>query len=452
LICDQHQAQEQPMSIFGALDTAVSGLNAQASSFSNISDNIANSQTVGFKSIGTSFEDYLTQSTATINESGSVVAMPDYQNTLQGTIAQNTNPTSLAISGQGFFAVSRPGGVTAAGATTESFQPQQCYTRAGDFSENANGYLVNSVGDALNGWPVDPTTGLVNTSALAPIQITQTQYAPVATTSMNLSANLPATPSSSTPITSQVSIYDALGTAHTVALDWTQLSANSWQVSINVPDDTANAARGTAVVNFGPTASGNPVPDGTIGGIGSTTGSVSASGYSANGAATLDFTADLGGGAAQNIALNLGNFGSSTGLTQYAGSSYDLTGLTQNGIPPGSFSSVSTTTAGDVVVNYSNGQSRTIAQVPIVTFANPDALQRQDGQAFTATIDSGNPLAQAAGTNGAGTLVTSADEQSNVDIASQFTHLIVAQQAYTANAKTVTTADQMMQATINMMG
>ncbi len=440
------------MSIFGALDTAVSGLNAQAASFSNISDNIANSQTVGFKGIGTSFEDYLTESNATTNESGSVVARPDYQNTLQGTIAQNNNPTSLAISGQGFFVVSRPDGMAAAGATTDTFAPQQYFTRAGDFSEDKNGYLVNSAGDALNGWPIDAATGQANTSVLAPIQITQTQYAPVATTAMTLSANLPATPSTTTPITSQVSVYDALGTAHTVTLNWTQLAPNSWQVSINVPDDTLSAARGTAIVNFGPTASGNPVADGTIGGITGATGSVNPTGYAANGAATLTFSTNLGGGAPQTIALNLGNYGSSTGLTQYAGGSFNLTGLTQNGVPPGSFSGVSTTSAGDVVVNYNNGQSRIIAQVPIVTFANPDALQRQDGQAFTATVDAGDPLAQAAGSNGAGTLVTSADEQSNVDIASEFTHLIVAQQAYTANAKTVTTADQMMQATINMMG
>lgn len=438
------------MSIFGALDTAVSGLDAQAASFSNISDNIANSQTVGFKSVGTSFEDYLTQSTATTNQSGSVVAIPDYQNTLQGTITQNSNPTSLAISGQGFFVVSQPDGTTSPGATTDTFQAQQYYTRAGDFSEDSNGYLVNSAGDALNGWPVDPTTGAVNTSTLEPIQITQTQYAPVATTSMALEANLPATPSDTTPITSQVSVYDALGNAHTVTLDWTQLSANSWQVSINVPDDTEDTDRGTAVVNFGPTASGNAVPDGTIGSIGSTTGSVTASAYSANGEASLAFTADLGAGTAQNITLNLGNYGSATGLTQYAGSSFDLSGLTQNGIPPGSFSSVSTTSAGDVVVNYSNGQSQTVAQVPVVTFANPDALQSQNGQAYTATPDSGEPLAQAAGTNGAGTLVTSADEESNVDIASEFTQLIVAQQAYSANAKTVTTADQMMQTLLSM--
>jgi flagellar hook protein FlgE len=106
---------------------------------------------------------------------------------------------------------------------------------------------------------------------------------------------------------------------------------------------------------------------------------------------------------------------------------------------------------GAVIVNYNNGQTRTIAQIPIVTFNAPDQLQRQNGQAFTATLSSGTPLANAAGINGAGNLVTSSVEGSNVDIATEFSDLIVAQQAYSANAKVVTTGNQMLQATINML-
>jgi flagellar hook protein FlgE len=119
-------------------------------------------------------------------------------------------------------------------------------------------------------------------------------------------------------------------------------------------------------------------------------------------------------------------------------------------VPPGSFSSLSTRSTGDLVVNYDNGQSRTIGRVPVVTFNNPDGLQRQDGQAFTATVASGTPLAEDAGTNGAGSLVTQSTESSNVDIASEFTKLIVAQRAYSANTKMVTTADDMLQQTIDM--
>jgi flagellar hook protein FlgE len=146
----------------------------------------------------------------------------------------------------------------------------------------------------------------------------------------------------------------------------------------------------------------------------------------------------------------LGNYGQSTGLTQFAGTQYNLRGLTQNGVPPGAFSSVTTQSNGDIAVNYDNGQSRVIAQVPVVTFNDPNALQRQNGQAFTASVGSGTPLADAAGTNGAGTLATQSVESSNVDIATEFSKLIVAQQAYSANTKMVTTASQMLQQTIDM--
>lgn len=433
------------MSLFGAMNTAISGLNAQSAAFSNISDNVANSQTTGFKGVETSFLDYLTVSNASTNESGAVVAQPEYMNNVQGTVAQTSDPLGLAITGQGFFPVSQPAG-TSGGQV--QFSPTQYYSRTGDFQMNKSGYIVNSAGQYLNGWSVNSVTGVVNRNAVAPIQVSQTVYNPVATSQVTLSANLPATPAAGTPVSSQVNVYDGLGTPHTVTLNWTQNAANDWVVSINVPDDTAAAARGTAEVKFGVT-SGNPVADGTVGSLGNTTGSVTAATYSANSPAMLTFTDDFGQGP-QTINLNLGNFGQSTGLTQYAGTSYSLRGLSQDGVPPGSFSSISTNSAGDIAVNYDNGQSRTIARVPIVTFASPNTLQRQNGQSFTATQASGNPLTQDAGTNGAGGLVTGSIEQSNVDIAQQFSKLIVAQQAYSANTKLVTTADQMLQQTINM--
>lgn len=435
------------MSLYGAMNTAISGLTAQSTAFGNISDNVANSQTTGFKRTDTAFIDFLTSSSAYANNPGAVVARPDYQNSVQGTLAQSDNPLSMAIAGQGFFSVSQATG-DANGVTT--FSPQGYYTRAGDFTMNKDGYLVNSAGEYLNGWNVDSTTGAVDRTSVAPIQVTQTVYNPVATTQLTLSANLPATPDTSTaPVSAQVDVYDSLGTAHTVTLDWTQNAANDWTVSINVPDDINAAARGTADVQFGATTSGNPVPDGTVGALGSGTGSVTTAGYTAGTAATIGFTADFGNGP-QAISLSLGNFGQSNGVTQYAGSTFTLRGINQNGVPPGSFSSVTTTTSGDIQVNYDNGQSRIVARAPLVTFNNPDALQRQNGQAFTATLASGDPLSQDAGTNGAGTLVTNSVEQSNVDIASEFSKLIVAQRAYTANTKMVTTADDMLQQTLDM--
>ena len=436
------------MSLFGAMNTSISGLTAQSAAFSNISDNVANSQTVGFKRTDTAFIDFLTTSTATQNSSGAVVAKPDYVNNVQGTVAQSDNPLALAITGQGFFPVSQATGSVGGAGTAPTFSTTPAYTRTGDFSMNNSGYLVNSAGEYLNGWPVDPTSGVVDRNSLAPIQVNQTVYNPVATNNVTLSANLPATPAAGTPVSSQVNVYDGLGTAHTVTLNWTQNAQNDWTVSINAPDDTASPALGSADVQFGAT-SGNPVADGTVGKLGTVTGTVTGSAYAANGPATLSFTADFGQGP-QTINLQLGNFGASTGLTQYAGNSYSLRGLTQDGVPPGSFSSITTKSTGDIVVNYDNGQTRTIARVPVVTFADPNALQRQNGQAFTATVDSGTAVADDAGTNGAGTLIVGSLEQSNVDIASEFSKLIVAQQAYSANAKMVTTASQMLQQTIDM--
>ena len=434
------------MNLFGAMNTAITGLAAQASAFGNISDNIANSQTVGFKGTETTFIDYLTESTAQANNPGAVVTRPHYTNSVQGTLAQTSNPLGMAITGQGFFPVSHATS-TANGIPTFSNIPY--FTRAGDFSLNESGSLVNSSGEYLNGWSVDQTTGTVDRNAITPIQVTKTVDRPVATTEVKLSANLPATPGTSSAVTSQVSIYDSLGTAHTVVLDWTQTAANDWTVAINVPDDITAAAVGSAKVKFGPTASGNPVPDGTVGSIGATTGTVTATTYTDQFPADLTFTSDFGNGP-QTINLNIGVYGQSTGVTQYAGTTYVLRGLTQNGVPPGSFSGVSTTSSGGIVVNYDNGQSRQIAQVPIMVFNNPDGLQREDGQSFTATNASGTPLANDAGSSGAGGIVTGSIEHSNVDIATEFTRLIVAQRAYSANAKIITAADELLQQTIDL--
>jgi flagellar hook protein FlgE len=288
----------------------------------------------------------------------------------------------------------------------------------------------------------------VDRSSVAPIQISQSTYNPVATSEVSLAANLPATPTNAGAVNSQVQVYDGLGTAHSVSLSWTQTSPNNWTLNVNAPDAMNGPALGTANVQFGNT-SGNDVPSGTPGALGEATGTVSTTGYAAGGPASVSFSADFGQGP-QTVSLKLGTFGGTDGVTQYAGNDYTLKGLTQNGIPPGSYSSLSMASSGDVVVNYDNGQSRTVARVPITTFADPDALQREDGQAFTATIGAGTGLTQDAGNNGAGDLVTSATESSNVDIAKEFTKLIVAQRAYSANTKLVTTADELLQQTIDM--
>jgi flagellar hook protein FlgE len=426
------------MSLFGAMNAAVSGLTAQSASFGNISEDVANSQTVGFKRVDTSFTDYLTTSTAA--------------------------DLGMAIAGQGFFAVSQPTGVVNGSPT---FNPQQYYSRAGHFTMNAAGYLVNSAGQYLNGWAVNPATNVADQNALVPIQINQNTFNPVPTANVSLSANLPATPTAgsataASPLSSQVTVYDSLGTAHAVTLNWSQSTTNpdSWVVQVNVPDaDTAatngspaQVDAGSADVTFG-ASSGNPVSEGTIGQIAQDAGdpgTMTTGGYVAGQPATLQYTTNFGSGN-QAITLNLGTYGGTNGVTQFAGSTYSLLGLTQDGVAPGSFSGVTTQENGNVVVSYNNGQTRTVAQIPVVTFNAPDSLQSQNGEAFTADPSSGSPLAVAAGSNGAGSLVIGSVEGSNVDIATEFSNLIVAQQAYSSNAKVVTTANTMLQVTLQMV-
>ncbi len=428
-------------SLLGAMNTAISGLTSQSAAFGNISDNIANSQTTGYKRVDTNFLDYLTTSTPTDNEPGAVVATPDYVNTVQGTISQTDNPLGLAISGQGFFAVSQS---TSAPGATPVFGPQQDYTRDGDFQLNGEGYLVNDAGEYLNGW-IANSAGTLDKTNIVPIQVSQTAYQPVATGNVTLSANLPpggnpdATTGLQDPVTSTISVYDAQGNSHQLTLSFTSAGAasNSWNVTVT--DDAGNTI-GNATLAFG--------ANGTLSSVTQTSGTQNTAGQTAT--VTLNTVYPTSGGGTQSIALNVGAIGAANGLTQFAGTVYTLNGISQDGVPPGNFSSVTTTTAGGIVVNYTNGQSRTIAQVPVVTFAAPDALQSQNAATFTATTASGSALANEAGTNGAGALVTGSIEGSNVDLATEFSNLIVAQQAYSANAKVVTTASQLMQVTLDM--
>jgi flagellar hook protein FlgE len=502
------------MSLIGSLNAAVGGMNAQAAALASISDNVANSQTVGFKETDTAFADYVTQSSATFHAPGAVVALPTYTNSVEGTVTQVSNPTSLAISGNGFFPVSLPTGAT-------TIAPQQFYTRTGDFTADTNGNLVNSTGYVLDGWPATNTAGTTfDTNALAPIQISQSPSAPVPTSNITLAANLPATPpAGTTSYSSTVQVNDASGNVHNVVMSWAQVPTNAalpigptnpavqnqWDLTVTSPSATAAtqttgpmrvtfgdgtlahpagtiegivpsssladavAATGIAVANA-TTANTGPGADATTaaaltaattaqtaatvaqtaGGPGLTAAGIALpAATSAN--ATINLALNFGFAVAQPIALNLGRFGTTTGITQFAGTDYAVAAQTQDGSTQGNFSSVTIQPTGDVVINYDNGSTKTVNRIPLANFGSPDSLQQQNGQAFTATIGSGAASIVAVGTGGSGSLVVGAEEGSNVDIATQFTQMIVAQRAYTANSKVVTTANSMMQDALNMI-
>ena len=443
------------MSLFGSLNAAVGGLNAQSASIGNISDNIANSQTVGFKETDTAFVDYLTDSSANTHSPGAVVARPDYTNSTQGAVTQVSNPTSLAVSGQGFFAVQR----TSNGAVTD---PTTYYTRVGDFAEDQSGHFVNSTGYTLDGWASKDMAGTgFDTTKLSPITISKAPSQPVPTSEIDLAANLPATPNTaSIPYTSTLQVNDASGVAHTLTLSWTpqdatgatSTSPTQWGLRASGSDATGAAKDFyTGTVKFfngtDNTPASGATPAAVTGTIESVTpGKTGAVGSSAVASVPLDF-----GLGPQAVSLNLGTVGTTTGVTQFAGSEYQVAALKQNGSAQGNFSSVSIQSSGDVVINYDNGTAATVAKVPLTNFNDPNALQQQDGQAFTATLDSGSPNAFVAGEGGTGKITVGAVEASNVDIAAQFTQMIVAQRAYTANTKIVTTTDQLLQDTLNMV-
>lgn len=444
------------MSLFGSLNAAVGGLNAQSVALGSISDNVANSQTIGFKATNTAFINYLTESDAQAHSPGAVVARPEYTNSVQGAVTQVSNPTSLAVSGNGLFAVQRPTG-------DATFSPQQYYTRVGDFAPNKAGFLVNSTGYTLDGWPAIGTTGTqFDPNAIGPIQISKTPSAPVPTSNVGIAANLPSTPPAGvTSYTSTVQIHDAGGNAQNLKLTWDQVPSvapgpvsatdpavpNQWNLTL----ESGGTKTGKMVVTFGNTAA----TAGTIASIATSTGdpTVSAPAATAQNAgdpASLNLNLSFGLGA-QTVKVDLGQFGKPNGVTQFSGGDYQVTSQTQNGASQGNYSSVTIQPSGNVVINYDNGHTATIARIPLVNFNNPDALQQQDGQALTATLDSGNPNVAAAGTGGTGKLIVGAQEGSNVDIASQFTQMIVAQRAYTANTKVVATANQLLQDTLNMV-
>ena len=233
------------MSILGAMFTAVSGLNAQSRAMGAISDNIANSQTTGYKKVGTRFETLITVSNANNHQPGGVVASPYYANGLQGNVSGSDTTTNLALSGNGFFVVSRPTGQT---ATQTTFNNLNYYTRAGDFDVNRDGYLVNNGGYYLNGWSVDETTGAADTASLAPIKITQVVDDPTPTGEIDFVGNLPAnSPLNPTPPLAPVNIpvIDALGNTHTVSMVWTKRADNIWKLDIQAAGSTLDPVGGT---------------------------------------------------------------------------------------------------------------------------------------------------------------------------------------------------------------
>ena len=288
---------KRPMSLYGSMFTAISGLSAQSSALSNVANNIANSQTTGYKRVDTSFSDYVTATNASTSSgvpitSSTVIASGSATNAVQGSIQQTGNALDLAVSGQGFFSVSSPVGDSAVG--NMSFDPRSFYTRAGDFSLNQQGYLVNSQGYYLNGWSVDDS-GAVNRTEIAPIRVDQGIFDPVATSGISLSANLPNDAATGTAVSSQLPVYDKLGTQHMLGVTFTKAGDNSWSMAVSNPDSTTGSTNlGSVTLNFA---------DGKLASFSDATGNLSGNSGAAGEAAARDITGDVAGGGLESSSI-----------------------------------------------------------------------------------------------------------------------------------------------------
>lgn len=409
-------------SIINAVHTAVSGLNAQSHAFTDLSNNIANSQTTGYKASTTSFEDYVTNNElANDGESlsDSVAATTQQHTDNQGMVTTSTNSTALAISGNGFFNV-----VQATGQSNDStpvLGTQQYYTRNGDFSQDKNGYLVNTSGYYLEGYNVDATSGTLGTS-LSAIQVPSTvAFRPTESTKLTATGTLDSTSTTSAGTSTDMTTtaYSSTGTGSTVDLTWTKVNDTTWTVS------NASDASNSATVTFDST-----------GAVSSVT-SQNSTGTSSTSSTSFDYT-----GSPQDMTVSL------SGVTLGSANSVSMT---SDSVTSGTFSGISMETDGSVMATFDNGYSQLVAKIPLTTFADPNGLSAQNGQAYTATAQSGSPQVNTVNTNGAGTLTTGSVEESTTDLTGDLSKLIVAQQAYGANTKVVSTADQLLQTTLAMI-
>ncbi|EGY01655.1 flagellar hook protein FlgE precursor [Nitrospirillum viridazoti Y2] len=415
------------MSIFSALNTATSALYAQSKAFTSISSNISNSSSTGYKATDTSFTALLTDSQTSSADYGGVIAGTTQTVSSQGDITSTDVTTNLALDGDGMFVVND-------GSSTQAY-----YTRDGSFSENNSGYLVNTEGFYLEGWATDDSGNILatnrsDTASLEKINLDDISGSPKATTKVTSSLNLPSDATVGSSYTTDTEVYDSLGNSSTVTMTWTKTGTNTWELDASNP---VSATDGSTVTG---TTSGTPVSlvFNSDGSLASPTTDIQ-----------LGITGWSSGATDSTITLDYGENGGSGSITQYASGSTTPSVTTtgtpkQDGYAKGTLSSVDINTDGSVVANFDNGQSKTVYKIPVATFANADGLTAVSGQTYAQSTASGAYSLKEAGSDGAGTIESKSLESSNVDVSDELSRMIYAQQAYSAAAKVVSTAQDMM--------
>ena len=400
--------------------TALTGLESNNTALNTIANNLANMNTVGYKDQTDQFSTLFYQQLNGGPNGGVQVGVGTQIATTEtdfsdGSPTATAQSTDMALQGNGFFVINDNG--------------QQELTRAGDFVLSNSGALQTTSGASVMGYPA--ANGSISLgSGVQPMILPLGQSLPATpTSSMNIQANLDASAGVGTAVPAPVTLYDSLGTAHQATVTFTKTAANTWNYSVTLPSgDAAGSSGTTGTLTFD--GAGNLInPTGTISGITFT-------GMS-DGAQDMNFSWNLSGAAGSSITQ-------STSASNIAGTAAD-------GYPSGTYQGFSVDGNGIVDANFSNGQKEIIGQVAVATVANQQGLQATNNTSYQATLASGAAVIGTAGTAGRGTIEGDALESSNVDVSTEFSALIVAQRAFEANSKSITTFDQATQEAINMI-
>jgi flagellar hook protein FlgE len=388
----------------GNFSIALSGLQANSVALNTIGNNLANLNTTAFKGQTTSFEDLFYQQ---IGQSGSGDAIQLGAGTrvsgtstdfTEGTILPDSsaNSADMALAGNGFFVVQQ-GGV-------------QSLTRAGNFQLSSSGSLITQDGQQVMGYGA--VNGVVNQNS-------------------SITANLNSNATVNTPYSSPVTIFDSLGQSHQATVSYTKTATNTWSYSVGLPagDATGVPTNNTGTLTFD--TSGNLVsPTGSVNNITFPTLS--------DGASDLSFN------------WNLNNSSGTPTISQLASASSN-TGGSQDGFTSGVYQNFTVDPSGVITAQFSNGRTSTVGQIAVATVANTAGLTASGGNSFSTTAASGLATIGVAGAGGRGKIDDAMLEQSNVNISTEFSNLIIAQRAFEANSKTVTTFDTISQDVISMV-
>jgi flagellar hook protein FlgE len=411
-----------------AFSIPLSGLATSSSSLNVIANNLANLNTDGYKNESLNFADVFNQ-LQTVSGNGDPIQVgsgvqtegetSDFTN---GTVSSTGISSNMALQGNGLFVVE------------DMTNQQTSFTRDGDFTVNSQGQLCTPTGQLVMGYPA--TNGTVNTSsALAPITVNQASNIPaVPTSSFSMNTNLDSNATTGTTFSSPLTVYDSLGTSHVLTVQYTNTGANAWSYNISIPSTDVNGtgtsttvASGTMTFNSSGelTSPSSPITGISIPGL-------------ADGASTM------------NLTWNLTTAGGTSSVTQQDSTSATAS-TDQNGYGVGTLTGYSVLSDGTVQGQFSNNQTLALGQVAVASFANMQGLTQIGNNDYQATFASGAAVVGQAGAGGNGVITGGAIEESNVSLSTEFADMIVAQQSYEANAKALTTMDQVSQATIQLI-